>query len=67
MKVHRVVTDDVVHVAQQQDVRVQSDVDLGQGGADVLFGVQVDAASLASSFWAPVSVRCTLRLSESVS
>ena len=43
-QVHRVVADDVVHVALQQHVRVQGDVDLGQRGADVLLGVQVDAA-----------------------
>ena len=41
---HRVVADDVVHVALQQHVGVQGDVDLGQRGADVLLGVQVDAA-----------------------
>ena len=43
-QVHGVVADDVVHVAVQQHVRVQRDVDLGQRGADVLLGVQVDAA-----------------------
>ena len=45
-QVHRVVADDVVHVALQQHVGVQCDVDLGQSGADVLLGVQVDAAEL---------------------
>ena len=43
---HRAVADDVVHVALQQHVGVQGDVDLGQRGADVLLGVQVDAAEL---------------------
>ena len=43
---HGVVADDVVHVALQQHVCVQCDVDLGQGGADVFFRVQVDAAEL---------------------
>ena len=43
---NRIVANDVVHVALQQHMRVQRDVDLGQGGADVLFGVQVDAAEL---------------------
>jgi hypothetical protein len=33
-----------VHVALQQHVSVQRDVDLGQRGADVLLGVDVDAA-----------------------
>ena len=41
---HRVVADDVVHVAVQQHMGVQRDVDLGQRGADVFLGVQVDAA-----------------------
>ena len=41
---HGVVAHDVVHVAVQQDVRVQRDVDLGERGADVLLGVQIDAA-----------------------
>ncbi len=41
---HRVVADDVVHVALQQHVGVQRDVDLGQRRADVFLGVQVDAA-----------------------
>ena len=45
-QVHRAVADDVVHVALEQHVRVQCDVDLGQRGADVLLGVQVDAAEL---------------------
>jgi len=36
-QVHRVVANDVVHVALQQHVRMQRDVDLGQGGADVFF------------------------------
>ena len=41
---HRTVADDVVHVALQQHVRVQGDVDLGQRGGDVLLGVKVDSA-----------------------
>ena len=45
-QVHRVVADDVVHVALQQHVCVQCHVDLGEGGADVFLGVQVDAAEL---------------------
>ena len=43
-QLHGAVADDVVHVALQQDVRVQRDVDLGQRGADVFLGVEVDAA-----------------------
>ncbi len=43
-QMYGVVADDVVHVAVQQRVGVQRDVDLGQGGADVLLGVEVDAA-----------------------
>ena len=43
---HRVVANDVVHVALQQHVGVQRDVDLGQRRADVLLGVEVDAAEL---------------------
>ena len=43
-QMHGVVADDVVHVALQQHVGVQCDVDLGQRGADVFLGVQVDAA-----------------------
>ena len=42
-----VVADDVVHVALQQHVGVQRDVDLGQSGADVLLGVEVDAAEFS--------------------
>ena len=45
-QVHRAVADDVVDVALQQHMGVQRDVDLGQRGADVLLGVQVDAAEL---------------------
>jgi hypothetical protein len=43
-QVHGVVPHDVVHVPVQQHVRVQRHVDLGQGGADVLLGVEVDSA-----------------------
>ena len=43
-QLHRAVAHDVVHVALQQHVGVQGDVDLGQRGADVLLGVQVDTA-----------------------
>ena len=43
---HGVVAHDVVHVAVQQDMRVQRDVDLGECGADVLFGVEIDSAEL---------------------
>ena len=43
---HGVVAHDVVHVAVQQDVRVQRDVDLGERGADVLLGVEIDSAEL---------------------
>jgi hypothetical protein len=42
--VHGAVADDVVHVALQQHVGVQGDVDLGEGGSDVFLGVQVDSA-----------------------
>ncbi len=49
-QVHRVVAHDVVHVAVQQHMRVQRDVDLGERGADVLFGVQIDAAELFFDF-----------------
>ena len=66
-QVHRAVADDVVHVALQQHVRVQGDVDLGQRGADVFLGVQVDAAERLLDLRAPTSVRWTLRRSESVS
>ncbi len=41
---HRVVPHDVVDVALQQHMRVQRDVDLGERGADVFLGVQIDAA-----------------------
>ena len=43
---NRVIADDVVNVALQQHMSVQRDVDLGQCGADVLLGVQVDPAEL---------------------
>ena len=43
-QVDRVVPDDVVHVALQQHVGVQGDVDLGQRRTHVLLGVQVDTA-----------------------
>ena len=66
-QVHGVVAHDVVHVAVQQDMRVQRDVDLGECGADVLLGVEIDSAKLLFESGAPASVRCTLRLSESVS
>ena len=52
-QVHGVVAHDVVHVAVQQDVRVQCDVDLGQGGADMLLGVQIDSAELLFDFGRP--------------
>ena len=38
------VADDVMHIALQQRMGVQCDVDLGQGGGDVLLGVEVDSA-----------------------
>ena len=41
---HRPVPDDVVHIALQQHVRVQRDVDLGECGTDMLVGVQIDPA-----------------------
>ena len=49
-QVHGVVAHDVVHVAVQQDVRVQCDVDLGEGGADMLLGVEIDSAELFFEF-----------------
>ena len=49
-QVHGVVAHDVVHVAVQQDVRVQRDVDLGERGADVLLGVEIDSAELLFDF-----------------
>ena len=45
-QVHGAVAHDVVHVAVQQDMRVQRDVDLGERGADMLLGVQIDSAEL---------------------
>ena len=47
---HGFVADDVVHVALQQHMRVQRDVDLGECGDDVFLGVQVDAAERLFDF-----------------
>ena len=50
----RAIAHDVVHIALQQNVGVEGHVDLGQRGADVLLGVQVDAAE---SFLQSLSAR----------
>ncbi|SKU63336.1 Uncharacterised protein [Mycobacteroides abscessus subsp. abscessus] len=43
---HGAVAHDVVDIALQEHMGVQRDVDLGQGGSDVMFGIQVDISQL---------------------
>ena len=47
---HRSIADDVVHIALQQHMRVQGDIDLGQRGGDVLLGVEVDTTECTFQF-----------------
>ena len=66
-QVHGAVADDVVHVALQQHMGVQGDVDLGQRGATCSSEYRSMPPRAFSTFCAPTSVRWTLRRSESVS
>ena len=45
-EVHGAITHDVVHVALQEHMCVQGHIDLGEGGPDVVLGVQVDVPQL---------------------
>ena len=42
-----------MHVAVQQDVRVQRDIGFGERGPDVFFGVEIDSAKLLFELCGP--------------